>query len=123
MKKEYVVLLGILIAAIDVPPTAAQSGLWTHHSYWHQSNGSAFDHNAWIVEIDSLVQHRMTCNVSWNGIGLVRNYPGDTGHIGTLSNNITVTVPAYRGSGAAVVYRIPIGGLRPGGFSETTICN
>lgn len=120
--KNTLLPLAILILAAAIP-LPAQSGTWTHHSFWHQSNGSAFDHNAWVVEIDSFVPRQMTCNVSWSGVGIVQNYPGDPGHIGTVSNNFTAIVPAYPGKGAAIVYRMPIQNLRPGGFTENTICN
>lgn len=47
-----VLLLGLLPGA----PGYTQAETWTHYSRWHQSDGSAFDHHAWIVEIDSFVQ-------------------------------------------------------------------
>lgn len=110
----------VLALAVAIP-AFAQGGSWTHRSYWHQSNGT-FDHNAWVVEIDSFVTHQMTCNIAWSGVGIVKNAYGDPGHVGTVSGNIMALVSAYPGQGAAIVYRAPIENLRPGGFTENTIC-
>lgn len=118
--KKITLFVAIILVATTV--LMAQSGTWTHHSYWHQKGSSAFDYNAWIVEIDSFVPRQMTCNVSWNGIGVVRDYPGDPGHIGRVSGDFTAIVPAYPGRGSAIIYRAPIKNLRPSGFSENTIC-
>jgi hypothetical protein len=54
-----------------------------------------------IVQVTSMVTHRLTCTVTWQGTYIGAQVPG--GPKGNTSGTFTIVLPAYPGQGAAVV--------------------
>jgi hypothetical protein len=83
------------------------------------SHRKYFDNVAlrWVVVVTSTYRRRLTCTVEWNGIS-ARN---DSTALGTVRGTFIIAVPAYSGSGPAVVTR---GGVRDvGNFEYSATCN
>lgn len=122
MKTTRSLLSGLVMALVGIVPAGASAADWNAHAYWHQANGSGFDYNNWTVEIDSTVPRLLNCTVTWSGTGIVRNYPGDVGHIGPVAAHFGVLVPAYSGKGGPVVSKSTLRDLQPNDFHQSTTC-
>lgn len=94
------------------PPTASAVAGWKDKAFFDSSS------QKWLVEISSTVPKAMDCTISWNAIkiGSAANGGGKTVH-----GNYTLHVPAYQGSGTAVIVRGGISGVA--NFKHTTVCN
>jgi hypothetical protein len=125
LKTITLLLTGLTLALVGDGADGASPppGSWNAHAYWHEHNGSGFDYDNWTVEIDSTVPRLLNCTVTWSGVGIVRNYPGDVGHIGPLTAHFGVLVPAYSGRGGPIVSKSPLRELVQGNFHQSTTCH
>lgn len=93
--------LPLLLAALCIASAAGQEKNWFTQAFFHEGDGSAIDPTEWVVQITSIVQRPMTCTVSWTGVR-VRS-PDFDRPLGAANGTLTLAVPAYSGSGPAVV--------------------
>lgn len=105
---------GLLCLALLLPfaHSAFSAAGWKDRAFYDNTT------QKWTVEISSTVTKQMDCTISWEAIqmGLTSEGGGKK-----RAGNLTVPVPAYKGSGPAVIVRRSIGGVAD--FKHTTVCN
>lgn len=91
---RYTLLLAVLAACVAA---AFAQNNWTHTNYWDQNSQTQ------VVQVTSMVTHKLTCTVTWRGTYIGPQVPGAP--TGSTGGTFTMVLPAYPGSGAAIVGR------------------
>ena len=101
-KLNLKLFLGICLLIGWHLPAIAQTGEWTHQSYFDQRT------QAWWVQVSSTVTRVLTVTVTWHGnrgIGI------------PVRGRFVLVVPAYLGFGAAVTAEKGVPGVRNFGYT------
>src|SRR5260370_24062495 len=89
------VLLATVLSLVICATAVADN--WTSTAYWDEASQPQY------VQVTSMVPHKLTCTVTWRGTYIGPQAPGAPN--GATGGTFTMVLPAYPGSGAAIVGR------------------